>query len=83
MTDTFAIAAAATHRLADLDSTAAALLARASACESSVCSLRAWNDALHARSEALSLQARIELALLRQTLSERLAIAGAVPPQPR
>ena len=81
MLDNLAIGLVSHYRMLDLDSSASAIARRSAQCESSACSMRAWYDALHANAELLSVQARLELALLEQALARLAATTDPLPPR--
>lgn len=80
MLDSLAHASVSHFRNLDVDSAAIAIRERWAACESSACTMRAWYDSLHATAEALSIQARLELTLLEQSLTTITATSRPVPP---
>ncbi len=79
MIDNLATALASLTRIRDIESASQDLPKRLASCESAVCVFRTLNDAYRVTADALALQARLENALLRQSLAERLVVSDPLP----
>ena len=82
MVDGLATAIQAATRIRDLDAAGHELPERLQSCESAVCALRTLQDAYRIAADSLALQARLEMALLRQALAERLSASDPLPVPP-